>query len=68
MVIEQFPTDTVDYADIVLPATMQTEHADLHDGYGHLYLLRGTSPRSPPPGRVPADDRDRSGGWRGAWG
>lgn len=38
VVIEQFATDTVDYADIVLPATMQTEHADLHDGYGHLYL------------------------------
>ncbi|MFI6324216.1 molybdopterin-dependent oxidoreductase [Nonomuraea sp. NPDC050556] len=39
VVMEQFPTDTVDYADIVLPATMQTEHADLHAGYGHLYLL-----------------------------
>ncbi|HEX7297540.1 MAG TPA: molybdopterin-dependent oxidoreductase [Solirubrobacteraceae bacterium] len=36
--IEHFPTDTVDYADIVLPATMQTEHADLHNAYGHLYL------------------------------
>src|SRR5437868_5655163 len=39
VVMEQFPTDTVDYADIVLPATMQTEHMDLHAGYGHLYLL-----------------------------
>jgi anaerobic selenocysteine-containing dehydrogenase len=38
VVLEQFPTDTVDYADIVLPSTMQTEHADLHSGYGHLYL------------------------------
>jgi anaerobic selenocysteine-containing dehydrogenase len=38
VVVEQFPTDTVDYADIVLPSTMQTEHADLHDGYGHMYL------------------------------
>jgi anaerobic selenocysteine-containing dehydrogenase len=38
VVIEQFPTDTVNYADIVLPSTMQIEHADLHDGYGHLYL------------------------------
>ena len=52
VVIEQFPTDTVDYADIVLPATMQTEHLDVNDGYGHL--------RAPqPPGgraarRVPA--------------
>ncbi len=38
VVMEQFSTDTVDYADIVLPATMQTEHTDLHDSYGHLYL------------------------------
>src|SRR3954453_11553493 len=38
VVMEQFPTDTVDYADIVLPATMQTEHLDVNDGYGHHYL------------------------------
>jgi anaerobic selenocysteine-containing dehydrogenase len=39
VVMEQFPTDTVDYADIVLPATMQFEHTDLHAGYGHMYLM-----------------------------
>lgn len=38
VVIEHFQTDTVDYADIVLPATMQTEHLDVHDGYGHMYI------------------------------
>ncbi len=38
VVIEQFETDTVDYADIVLPATMQTEHLDVNDGYGHMYV------------------------------
>ncbi|WP_037496432.1 molybdopterin-containing oxidoreductase family protein [Solirubrobacter soli] len=38
VVMEQFPTDTVDYADIVLPATMQTEHLDVNDGYGHMYV------------------------------
>jgi anaerobic selenocysteine-containing dehydrogenase len=38
VVMEHFQTDTADYADIVLPATMQTEHADLHDGYGHLCI------------------------------
>lgn len=38
VVIEHFRTDTVDYADIVLPATMQTEHLDVHDGYGHMYI------------------------------
>jgi anaerobic selenocysteine-containing dehydrogenase len=39
IVHEQFPTDTVDYADIVLPATTQLEHADIHKAYGHLYML-----------------------------
>jgi len=38
VVHEQFPTDTVDYADIVLPATTQLEHFDLHSAYGHLYV------------------------------
>lgn len=49
VVLEQFPTDTVDYADIVLPATMQTEHADVHDGYGHLYV-QWNEPAVAPPG------------------
>jgi len=38
VVVENFQTDTADYADILLPGTMQTEHADLHDSYSHLYL------------------------------
>ncbi len=38
VVHEQFLTDTTDYADIVLPATTQLEHFDLHKAYGHLYL------------------------------
>jgi anaerobic selenocysteine-containing dehydrogenase len=38
VVHEQFPTDTVDYADIVLPATTQLEHFDIHSSYGHLYV------------------------------
>ena len=38
VVLEQRMTDTADLADVVLPATMQPEHADLHDSYGHLYL------------------------------
>ncbi|WP_326634491.1 molybdopterin oxidoreductase family protein [Nonomuraea fuscirosea] len=49
VVMEHFPTDTVDYADIVLPATMQTEHHDLHAGYGHMYLLWNEQ-AVPPPG------------------
>jgi len=34
-----FITDTADYADIVLPATTQLEHYDVHKSYGHLYVL-----------------------------
>lgn len=39
VVHEQFPTDTAIYADLLLPATTQLEHADIHKAYGHLYLL-----------------------------
>jgi anaerobic selenocysteine-containing dehydrogenase len=39
VVLEQFQTDTADYADFVLPATTQLEHIDVHKSYGHLYLL-----------------------------
>lgn len=39
VVLEHFQTDTVDYADIVLPATTQLEHADVHATYGHLYIV-----------------------------
>jgi anaerobic selenocysteine-containing dehydrogenase len=38
VVHELFPTDTVDFADVVLPATTALEHYDLHKAYGHLYL------------------------------
>jgi anaerobic selenocysteine-containing dehydrogenase len=33
-----FRTDTVDWADIVLPATTVLEHTDILKSYGHLYL------------------------------
>jgi anaerobic selenocysteine-containing dehydrogenase len=38
VVHEQFQTDTADYADILLPATTQLEHFDIHSSYGHLYV------------------------------
>jgi anaerobic selenocysteine-containing dehydrogenase len=39
VVLEHFLTDTADHADIVLPATTQLEHWDVHGAYGHTYVL-----------------------------
>lgn len=38
VVLEQFQTDTADFADYVLPATTQLEHWDILKPYGHLFL------------------------------
>ncbi len=38
VVVDQFMTDTAQYADIVLPSTTQVEHLDLSYSWGHLYL------------------------------
>ena len=38
VVLEHFQTDTADWADIVLPATTQLEHWDIHFSYGHHYV------------------------------
>jgi anaerobic selenocysteine-containing dehydrogenase len=39
VVLEHFQTDTADWADVLLPATTQLEHEDLHKAYGHLYAM-----------------------------
>jgi anaerobic selenocysteine-containing dehydrogenase len=49
VVMDHFQTDTADYADIVLPATTQLEHYDVHKSYGHLYVV-GNSPAIDPVG------------------
>jgi anaerobic selenocysteine-containing dehydrogenase len=38
VVLEQFQTDTADFADIVLPVTTFLEHTDLYTAYGHYHL------------------------------
>jgi anaerobic selenocysteine-containing dehydrogenase len=38
VVLEQMPTDTADYADILLPVTTFLEHTDLYLAYGHYHL------------------------------
>ncbi len=38
VVLEQFQTDTADYADILLPVTTFLEHTDVYFAYGHYYL------------------------------
>src|SRR6266403_500611 len=47
VVHDVFLTDTADYADIVLPATTQLEHIDIHSSYGHLYALANNAAIAP---------------------
>ncbi|MCX6629100.1 MAG: molybdopterin-dependent oxidoreductase [Candidatus Solibacter sp.] len=51
VVLEQFHTDTADYADIVLPVTTFLEHTDLYFAYGH-YHLQMARPALNPPGET----------------
>ncbi|MGF6263806.1 anaerobic selenocysteine-containing dehydrogenase [Paraburkholderia youngii] len=39
IVLEHFQTDTADYADLLLPATTQLEHLDVHKSYGHTHVM-----------------------------
>ena len=47
VVMDSFLTDTADYADILLPATTQLEHDDIHKSYGHLYVLANNAAIKP---------------------
>ena len=59
VVAEHFRTDTVEYADIVLPATMQLEQADLQIAYGHLYISWNEPAVSPPGECLPSTEMFR---------
>ncbi|PCE28396.1 molybdopterin oxidoreductase [Paraburkholderia acidicola] len=39
IVLEHFRTDTADFADLLLPATTQLEHLDVHKSYGHTHVM-----------------------------
>lgn len=47
IVLEHFQTDTADYADILLPATTQLEHTDVHTAYGHYYMMANNAAIAP---------------------
>jgi len=47
VVLEHFQTDTADYADILLPATTQLEHVDVHATYGHIYMMANNAAIAP---------------------
>jgi len=47
VVLEHFQTDTADYADILLPATTQLEHIDVHASYGHVYMVANNAAVAP---------------------
>jgi anaerobic selenocysteine-containing dehydrogenase len=51
IVLEHFQTDTADYADLLLPATTQLEHLDLHKSYGHTHIMVNL-PAIPPVGQA----------------
>ncbi len=51
VVLEQFQTDTADWADFVLPVTTFLEHTDLYLAYGHYYVQLA-KPALPLPGEV----------------
>jgi len=48
VVVEVFPTETVDYADIVLPSTLQHEQYEINDSFSHLYLSLNRPAVAPP--------------------
>jgi anaerobic selenocysteine-containing dehydrogenase len=51
VVLEQFQTDTADFADFLLPSTTFLEHTDLYMAYGHFHLQLAR-PALPAPGEA----------------
>jgi len=53
VVLEQFQTDTADFADIVLPVPTFLEYTDLYLAYGHYYLQLARKALNPPGEALP---------------
>jgi anaerobic selenocysteine-containing dehydrogenase len=53
IVLEHFQTDTADYADLLLPATTQLEHLDVHKSYGHTHVMVNLPAIAPVGGALP---------------
>jgi anaerobic selenocysteine-containing dehydrogenase len=53
VVLEQFQTDTADFADFVLPVPTFLEYTDLYLAYGHYYLQLGRKALDPPGEALP---------------
>jgi anaerobic selenocysteine-containing dehydrogenase len=49
VVFDAYLTDTAAYADLVLPSTLQTEHLEVMESYGHHYV-NWNEPAIAPPG------------------
>jgi anaerobic selenocysteine-containing dehydrogenase len=49
VVIDLYRTETADFADLVLPSTMQHEQYEMNDSFSHLYL-NWNEPAVEPPG------------------
>ncbi len=49
VVIDIYQTETADYADLLLPSTMQHEQFEMNDSFAHLYL-NWNEPAVEPPG------------------
>ncbi|MEM7324782.1 MAG: molybdopterin-dependent oxidoreductase, partial [Actinomycetota bacterium] len=46
--VDLYHTETTDYADIVLPSTMQHEQWEVNDSFAHLYVSLNTPAVTPP--------------------
>lgn len=53
VVLEQFQTDTADFADLVLPVPTFLEYTDLYLAYGHYYLQLARKALDPPGEALP---------------